>query len=174
MPNEEELSPKHSFPLFIDKNRSTGSVGGFWQTDTPRDLEYHLLNGAPVGIKKSPSLMNSCAPGEGRTPNRLIRSQVLYPLSYRCSRVEIIIYVMEIGRRFLESIQKLVKDRAVKKIHLSKRAEQEVRNYMTILYGRSFRKESEKIDDPLERLLGYPVQIHIVFKILKYTQISNS
>ena len=26
-----------------------------------------------------------CAPGETRTPNLLIRSQMLYPLSYRCS-----------------------------------------------------------------------------------------
>ena len=29
--------------------------------------------------------LNESAPGEGRTPNRLIRSQVLYPLSYRCN-----------------------------------------------------------------------------------------
>ena len=32
--------------------------------------------------------MAHCAPGETRTPNRLIRSQMLYPLSYGRIRVE--------------------------------------------------------------------------------------
>lgn len=67
---------------------------------------------------------------------------------------------METGYKFLEAIRKLVQSRTVKKIHLSKYAEQEVRSYLTIMYGRSFRKESEKIDDPLKNLLGHPVQIH--------------
>ena len=69
---------------------------------------------------------------------------------------------MEIGHEFLESIRKLVKEKrpAVKVIHLSKYAEQEIRSYMTIMYGRVYRKENEKSDDPLKTLLGYPVQIH--------------
>ena len=69
---------------------------------------------------------------------------------------------MEIGRDFLTGIQKLIKEKggAAKKIHLSKYAEQEVRRYLTMMYGKSFRREGEKIDEPLRKLLGYLVQVH--------------
>ena len=63
---------------------------------------------------------------------------------------------MEIGRTILEDIRKLLKDRAVSKIHLSKKAEAEVREYLTIMYGTSFRKEGEKRTDPLKTLLDFP------------------
>jgi hypothetical protein len=69
---------------------------------------------------------------------------------------------MEIGRIFLEAIEKLINEKrpAVKKIHLSKHAEAEIRNYLTIMYGTSFRSEGENRDDPLKELSGYPVEIH--------------
>ena len=69
---------------------------------------------------------------------------------------------MEPGRKFLEDIRKLIAEKrpAVSKIHLSKYAEQEVRRYLTMMYGKSFRREGEKIDEPLRKLLGYLVQIH--------------
>jgi hypothetical protein len=69
---------------------------------------------------------------------------------------------MEIGRDPLTGIRKLIKEKGAtsKKVHLSNYAQQEVRGYLTIMYGKSFRREGEKIDEPLRKLLGYPVQIH--------------
>ena len=67
---------------------------------------------------------------------------------------------METGHKFLTGIQNLIKDRAVSKIHLSKYAEEEIREYLNIMYGSSYRREGERRGDPLTKLLGYPVQIH--------------
>ena len=57
---------------------------------------------------------------------------------------------MENGRIILAAIEKLINGRAVTKIHLSKSAEAEVRGYLDIMYGRSYRGEGEGRDDPLK------------------------
>ena len=67
---------------------------------------------------------------------------------------------MEIGHQFFTDIQELTKSRSVSKIHLSKYAEEEIREYMNIMYGSSYRGAGEKRNDPLKTLLGLPVQIH--------------
>ena len=113
------------------------------------------------------------APGADRTLNLRLRRPSLCPLSYRgfskpnysrfiacCYQVVPnrqlnIIWTIEIGRTILTGIRKLIeeKGRAVKRIHLSIRAEQEVRRYMTTMYRKSFRTEREKIHDLLKELL---------------------
>lgn len=72
---------------------------------------------------------------------------------------------MEIGRDIVTGLQKLIKDRkekglTVTKIHLSKAAEKEIREYLNLMYGTSYRGEGEERNDPLKTLLGCQVQIH--------------
>jgi hypothetical protein len=69
---------------------------------------------------------------------------------------------MEHGREIVEAIERLIEEKrpAVTEIHLSQHAEEQVRRYLHIMYGSSFRREGETKYDPLKELSGYPVQIH--------------
>ena len=69
--------------------RSRGPSPGFWRTLRGPALAVVLARMAdPQPDEHTETLLTSAsagAPGETRTPNLLIRSQMLYPLSYGCS-----------------------------------------------------------------------------------------
>ena len=71
--------------LFLSKGNSSQSRKEFNSRKPGRaTTQATALTSGPVGKEKGPALRDLVfrAPGGTRTPNLLIRSQMLYPLSY--------------------------------------------------------------------------------------------